>query len=244
MNRRINPLLCQLSIEADFHVTRSFKLFKNHIVHSGLRLNQSSSENRQTPPFFTVASRSKKLPTLLKRYWTQSTRTDRASPTLGVVMATGKSRQTIQKQHHVFSQLYQTFRPLHHEVSNLRMTFSRLIKCRTKHLCIHGFFKVCHLFRAFIKQQYNQLDLGVVQLNRFGDLLEHNRLSSPRRCNDNPALSFSQRRYQIKHSWSQPSLFIFQNNSFIGKHCRETIESFWFNIIRNRYPLYLKHFVS
>jgi len=72
MNRGVNPLFSQLTIETNLHISSALELLENNIIHFRFCFNQGRSKNRQTSTFFAVPRSSKKLPTLLKRYRTQS----------------------------------------------------------------------------------------------------------------------------------------------------------------------------
>ena len=73
MNRWINTLLSQFTIEPHFHVTSSLELLKDNLVHFTFCFHQGSRKNGQASAFFTVTRRAEELTTLLQGRWTQTT---------------------------------------------------------------------------------------------------------------------------------------------------------------------------
>ena len=104
---------------------------------------------------------------------------------------------TVKQYNNVIFMLNQPFCFLHHHLRNLYMSLRRLIKGGTDHLCIDASRHVGDLFRTFVNQKNDQNDFLMIFRDTVGDVLNQNGLPGPWRGNDQPALSFADRRGYI-----------------------------------------------
>ena len=75
----VDTTLCNLAIEAKFHVAGSLEFFENGIVHAAVRFNKRSSQNGQASAFFNVASSTKEFLWWVQRTGIDTTRHDSPS---------------------------------------------------------------------------------------------------------------------------------------------------------------------
>src|SRR6266576_1093811 len=62
VDRRINALVADLSIEHHFHVSGSFELLKDQLVHAAAGFNERRGNNRERTCFLRVACGSENFP--------------------------------------------------------------------------------------------------------------------------------------------------------------------------------------
>ena len=61
INSRENSFFLKISVELQFHITRTLKFFKNNIIHSAARFNKCRCQNCKTSALFYITSRTEKL---------------------------------------------------------------------------------------------------------------------------------------------------------------------------------------
>ena len=84
-----------------------------------------------------------------------------------------------------------------------------------------------HFFRALVNQQNDDVALGVVADNGIGHVLQHQRLTGFRRCDDQAALTFTDRCAQIDDAASQilgGAVARFQNQALVREQRRQVFE--------------------
>ena len=79
------------------------------------------------------------------------------------------------------------------------MALRGLVEGRGDDLALHGARHVGDLLRALVDQQHDQVALGMVALDRAGDVLQDHRLAGARRRDDQRALALAERGDQIDH---------------------------------------------
>ncbi len=62
---------------------------------------------------------------------------------------------------------------------------------------LHRALHVGDFLRPLVDQKYDQVAFRMVGGDRMGDVLQQNRLTGARRCDDQPALALAERRHQI-----------------------------------------------
>ena len=73
------------------------------------------------------------------------------------------------------------------------VTGGRFVKGRGNDLALHRTLHVGHFLGPLVYQQDDEEDLGMVLLDRFGDVLQHHRLADPRRSDDQATLALAER---------------------------------------------------
>ena len=120
--------------------------------------------------------------------------------------------------HHAFGFLNDHFR-------NLDVTLRRFIKSGTDHLCLlTGSLHVRHLFRTFINQQDEKVDLWVVSKDGVGHILHEHCFPCSGGSYNQTSGPFANGANQIKHSRGIFTGVIFQNQALLWEEGRQIVE--------------------
>ncbi|MCY1173434.1 hypothetical protein D9M73_135930 [compost metagenome] len=92
---------------------------------------------------------------------------------------------------------------LDHHLGNLHVAGWRLVERRGNHFAAHGALHFGHFFRTFVDQQHDQMNFRIVTSDVRGNVLQHDRLTGFRRCNDQTALAFTDRGAQVDDTTGQ-----------------------------------------
>ena len=87
--------------------------------------------------------------------------------------------------------------PLDRELGHHRVLVGRAVEGRRDDLALHPAAHVGDLFGPLVDEQHDEVDLGVVRLDRPGDLLHDRGLAGLRRRHDQAALALADRRDQV-----------------------------------------------
>src|SRR5436309_16112464 len=93
----------------NLHITRAFELFENNFVHSATRIDQSRSNDRQTPAVLDISRGAEKLFRLMKRIGIHATRAGLSAGRYYGAIVARQSRDAIKENHDIFYMLEQTF---------------------------------------------------------------------------------------------------------------------------------------
>src|ERR1700722_17598526 len=152
MNRRINPFFHQGPIQVQLHVTRSFKFFKNDLIHSTLRIHQGSRQDRQAATFFAVSRSPEKTLWLKQSLRFNATGHNPPFTWLECVITACQPGDTVQKDDDIFLEFDETLCAFAYQLRHLDMARRVFIKGGAENFTIEALPKVRHLFRAFVYQ--------------------------------------------------------------------------------------------
>ena len=93
--------------------------------------------------------------------------------------------------------LDQTLGFLNHHLRHGHVARRRFVKGRGHHFTAHTALHIGHFLGPFVDQQHDQIALRVIGRDRMGDVLQQHRLTRPRRCHDQGALTLPDRADQI-----------------------------------------------
>ncbi len=95
------------------------------------------------------------------------------------------------------SQLHQSLRALDGQLSNNRVIGRRAVEGRGNNLTLDEPLHVGHFFGTLVHEDHHEVDLGVVDRDRVGDLLHDDRLASLGRGDDEATLALADRSHQV-----------------------------------------------
>lgn len=106
-----------------------------------------------------------------------------------IVVSAGETGDGVEEDHYIHAVLHESLRPLDHHVGHLDMALLRLVEGGGDHLAADGALHFSHLLGAFVDEQDDELDGGLVGGDGVGELLEEHGLSGERRGDDEAALT-------------------------------------------------------
>ncbi len=92
---------------------------------------------------------------------------------------------------------HQAFGSLQHHFGEMSMRLGWFVKCRTDDLGLYGALQVSDLLRSLSNQGDQQLNVVIVLSDGVGDGFEQHGLARLGWCDDQTALSPSNRRHQV-----------------------------------------------
>ena len=90
----------------------------------------------------------------------------------------------------------------------MRVLVGRTVESRSNDFTADAATHVGHFFRALVHEQHHEVDLGVVGLNRLGDLLHDRRLTGLGRRHDEATLTLTNRGQQVHDARGQVVLAV------------------------------------
>ena len=196
--RGVDPLVHESAIQVDLHVSGALELFKDHLIHLAARIDQSGSNNRQTSTLLQISGCTEKSLGFMQCVSIHTSGKNLSAMGLHRVIGSRQTRDAIQQDHNICALLGQSLCPLNHHFRNVYVSIGWLIKGRTNHLALDGSCHIRNLLRPLINQKHDQMRLGIIGCDGIGNFLHQNRLSCPRRRNDQTPLTETNRADQIK----------------------------------------------
>ena len=113
------------------------------------------------------------------------------------VICTRQACNRVKQNNDVTLVLNQALGLLDHHLGNLYVTTGRFVKGRRHDFTTHGTFHLGNLFRALIDKQHHQVDVRRIGTNCRSNVLQQHRLTGFRRRDNQPALTFTNRRDHV-----------------------------------------------
>ena len=89
---------------------------------------------------------------------------------------------------------------LKYNVGNFHVPFCRLVKCGCNNFCLNAAGHICNLLRPFVYKEYNHINFRVIVCYCICNLLKEHCLTGLWLCNNESALSFSDRGEHIHNA--------------------------------------------
>src|SRR5262245_9431391 len=198
VDRRVDPPLGQPAVEAQLHVAGALDLLEDHLVHAAARLDEGCRHDRERSTLFDVPGRPEEPLRRVERGRVDTTRQDAAGRRRRQVVGAGEPRDAVEDDDDVLPHLDEPLRALDRELGDLGVLVGRPVEGAGDDLAVLDVTAhVGHLFGPLVHEQDHEVHLGVVAFDRVHDLLEDRRLARLRRRDDQPALTFPDRRDEV-----------------------------------------------
>src|SRR6516164_3338580 len=118
INRGINPLIADLSIQHHFHISSTLELLENEFIHFRTGFDQGSGHNRERSGFFGISSGSEKLAWNFHCSGIHTAAHGAAATGHRVIESTANTGKRIHQHKDIFSCFHQPLGTLDRELSN------------------------------------------------------------------------------------------------------------------------------
>src|SRR5690554_3212723 len=109
VNSREDAFICNFSIQLQFHISGSFKLFEDYFVHLRAGIRKCGSYNTERTTVFDITGSSKKAFWLLKCIGINTSRKYFSRSRLNGIISTSQTGNRVQKDYHIMTTFNQSF---------------------------------------------------------------------------------------------------------------------------------------
>ncbi|EAU48221.1 hypothetical protein R2601_14685 [Salipiger bermudensis HTCC2601] len=197
VDRREDALVRDLAIQHDLRVAGALEFFEDHLVHAAAGVDQGGRDDGQRATFLDVPRRAEETLRALQRVGIDTTGQNLARRRHDSVEGTAKSCDRVKKYHNISFVFHKALGLFDDHFRHCHVARRRFIEGRGDNLALHRPLHVGDFLGAFVDQQDDQEALGMVFLDRGGDVLQQNRLTGPRRRHDQRALALPDRRHEV-----------------------------------------------
>ncbi len=214
----------EFAVEADFHVAGAFEFLEDDVVEAGFGFDEGGGEDGEGAAVFDVAGGSEEFAGFLEGYWGDAAGADGAALHGGVV-ATGEACEGVEEEDDVFAEFDHALGAGDDEVRDLGVAFGWFVEGGGVNGCVNGFLEVGDFFGAFVEEEDDEFDAGVVGFDGFGDLFEEDGFAAARGGDDEAALAFSEGGDEVDDADAEVfRAGTFEVDAAVGEHRCELVE--------------------
>ncbi len=155
----------------DFHVTGTFELFKDDVVHTAAGIDERGGDDGERAAFFNIAGGAEKPLGALQGVGIDAAGEHLAGGRYHGVVGAGKTGDGIEKDDYVTLVFDQALGLFDDHFGYLDVTGGGLVKGGADHLSADGTLHVGDFFRPLVNQQNDEADFRVVEGDRVCDVL-------------------------------------------------------------------------
>ena len=220
-----DSLFCEGAVEAQFHVSGAFKLFEDDVVHSVLRFDEGRGDDGEASAFGGVACGAEELFGFDERFCVEAAGHNPTFSGLEVIVTAGEAGNRVEEDDDGFVEFNEALSAVEDHLGHLGVALRIFVEGGAVDFCVYGTSEVSDFFGTFVDEENDEGCFWVVFDDGLRDVFEKDRLSCTRRCDDEGALSFAERCYEIDGSRTDGAgTGIFEDDALVGVGCGEAVE--------------------
>ena len=208
-----------------FHVTGSFELFENNLVHARSGIDQRRGDDGEGSALLDVTGRTEKPFRFMQGVGIDTAGKNFSGVRLDGIVSAGQTGDGIKEDHNILLVLNHAAGFFDDHLSHLNVTLRRFIKGGANHLGrFAGALHVRDFLGTFVDEEDEEVAIRAVLEDGVGQLLHQHRLTGARRGHDQAAGAFADRADQIQHTGGKLIRARFQEETTVGKQRGEVVE--------------------
>ena len=208
----------------EFGVTRALELFEDDLVHAGASIDQGGGDDGEGAAVFDVTSGAEEAFGFVESVGIDATGEDFAACGNDGIVGAGESGDGVEENDDVVAVFDESFGFFDDHFCDLDVSRSLFVEGGRDDLALDASHHVGDLFRAFVDEEDDECDLGVIFADGVCDVLEEVRLAGSGWGDDERALSFSDRREHVKYACGVIFGIVFETEAFLRIERGEVIE--------------------
>ncbi len=228
---RVDAAIGQFAIEHEFHVAGAFELLEDQVVHAASGVDEGGADDGERAAFFKRAGRGEEFLGNVHCFDVDTAAHGAARVADPLVEGAGEAGDGVEQEEDVFSHFGESLATLDRELGKPDMAFDIAIEAGGEYFAFDDALHVGDFFGTFVDEQHHHGNFGVVFGNAGADVLNEDRFAGARRCHDERALAFSERREEVHHAGADRLLARFELEPFFGVDGCEVVERLYIDVV-------------
>ena len=220
----VDAFFGEMAVKVEFHVAGSLEFLEDDLVHLAAGIDKGGGDDGEAGVVFDVTRGAEETFGFMEGVGVNPAGEYLAAMRLEGVVGAGETGDAVEEDDHVLAVFDEAFGLFDDHLGNLDMAFRRFVEGGADDFGVNAALHIGNFLGAFVDEQDDEFDLGVVFPDAVGDLLHKDGFTGTRGGDDEAALSHADRGDEVDHPGGELILRGFEDEAFGGEVWGKVVE--------------------